>query len=200
MKRLSLHLILLIVGLISCTPGQRENDSDVTFGIYRVTEPSQVHGFVIDSLKAAGMQPEVNAERKILGYLPVETSFDPSFFSNDSIKLMESYFTVGKDSGYRAIIVVNKVPGMVLSDIKKVKPEGNAVYIYFTGKGARKWAEFTKKHIGESAAIAINGQVYTMPRINAEIRNGSALIPGLKDEETASNIADELNKGMSNKK
>lgn len=198
MKKLSQYLILLIVGLISCTPGQRENNSDVTFGIYRVAEPSQVQGFVIDSLSAAGMQPEADAERKILGYLPVETSFDPSFFSNDSIKLMESFFTVGKDDGYRAIIVVNKVPGMVISDIQRTKQEGNAVYIYFTGKGAGKWADFTKKHIGESAAITINGQVYTMPRINAEIRNGSAVIPGLKDEETASNIANELNKGLRN--
>jgi len=196
MKKFSKYLMLLSVILISCTGVKHENNSGVTFGIYRVTEPSQVQGFVIDSLKAAGMQPEVNAERKILGYLPVEIHFDPSIFSTDSIKLMESFFTIGENNGYRAIIAVSKKPEMDITDIQRIKQEGSEVYIYFTRKGAGKWADFTKQHIGESAALTINEQVYTLPRINAEIRNGAAVIPGLKDEATALKVAKELNKGL----
>ena len=60
-------------------------------------------------------------------------------------------------------------------------------------KGANKWADLTKKNIGKTLAFIIDNQIYTMPVINTEIRNGVALINGLENETFSKNISESLN-------
>jgi preprotein translocase subunit SecD len=42
-------------------------------------------------------------------------------------------------------------------------------------------------------ALVIDGEVYSLPYVNAEIRNGMAMITGLENEELAKKLADRLN-------
>jgi preprotein translocase subunit SecD len=45
-------------------------------------------------------------------------------------------------------------------------------------------------------AFIIDNQIYTMPLINGEIRNGAALINGLENETIAKNISESLNSSI----
>lgn len=73
------------------------------------------------------------------------------------------------------------------------KNNRNNVEIYFNMKGSNKWADLTKNSIGKTLAFIIDDMIYTMPLINAEIRNGVAVINGLENETSAKNISESLN-------
>jgi len=60
-------------------------------------------------------------------------------------------------------------------------------------EGAKKWADFTKQNIGKTIAFTIDNQVYSMPIINGEIKQGIAMITGLNSESIAKNISESLN-------
>ena len=92
-------------------------------------------------------------------------------------------------------LAVSLKPGALLdnSAIHKAKQVGKNVEIYFNLEGARAWAKITREHTGKKLAFVIDGRIYALPYINAEIRNGMALINGLENEEMAKRIADGLN-------
>lgn len=48
-------------------------------------------------------------------------------------------------------------------------------------EGATKWSDLTKQNIGKSVAFIIDNQIYAMPEINSEIRNGVALITNFEN-------------------
>lgn len=63
--------------------------------------------------------------------------------------------------------------------------------VLFTEDGALKLARLTKAHIGELLAIVIDGRVTMVPRIDAAITGGEALIHNnfTFTEEEAESIA-----------
>jgi len=74
---------------------------------------------------------------------------------------------------------------MVVDDIKKTKVQGDRITLHFTYKGAKKWAKFTEESVGKKIAFVVNNKVYCMPLVNAPIKQGIAMISGLKDNEEA---------------
>ena len=113
--------------------------------------------------------------------------------SKENFKLVKTIYTVDNEQKYDGIVALKTNPGIDNSDIKKTKCNGNMVEIYFNSKGAEKWAELTRKNIGNSVAFIIDNQIYSMPIVNGEIKNGIALINELENEAIAKSIAESLN-------
>jgi len=70
-----------------------------------------------------------------------------------------------------------------------------AVEIQFTQVGKQKFADFTSAHVGEMAAILVDGQVTATPTIRAAITNGLAVINGRFTESEAKAIASSIVSG-----
>ena len=67
-----------------------------------------------------------------------------------------------------------------------------SVEVTFTQEGAKRFAELTRKNVGRSLAIMVDGQVISAPTIRSEIRGGRALITGSFTLEEAKRIAEGL--------
>ena len=65
----------------------------------------------------------------------------------------------------------------------------------FTARGARKYCDFTAKHVGDPIAIVLDGEIITAPRINEPICGGRGQISGSFTMESARELALLLNAG-----
>lgn len=59
-------------------------------------------------------------------------------------------------------------------------------------EGARRWAALTKQNVGRSIAIALDGYVYSAPRVNGEIPGGQSEISGSFTPEQTKDLANVL--------
>ena len=116
--------------------------------------------------------------------------------SNENLKLVRTVFPVDIGQKHHAVFAIRPKPVIDNSHIKKTNASGNTVVIYFTMEGARKWAELTKNNLGNVLVFVIDNQVYSMPVISAEIKNGVAVIQNLPSETTANTISEALNSGI----
>ncbi len=194
MKTLNLITIIFLFVLSSCNYEVKTNSKKATFGIYEVVNTDEIPKSVIDTLRAMSIQLENNTQLSIVGYIQnADTTCLCLDFSSDSLKLVKTFYTIDKDNRYYAIVATKLNPVIVNSDIKNAKNNSNNVEIYFNMKGSNKWADLTKNSIGKTLAFIIDDMIYTMPLINAEIRNGVAVINGLENETSAKNISESLN-------
>ena len=194
MKTLNLITIIFLFVLSSCNYEVKTNSAKATFGIYEVVNTDEIPKSVIDTLKAMNIQLENNTQLSIVGYIQnADTKCLRLDFSSDNLKLVKTFYTIDKDNRYYAIVATKLNPVIVNSDIKNAKNNSNNVEIYFNMKGSNKCADLTKNSIGKTLAFIIDDMIYTMPLINAEIRNGVAVINGLENETSAKNISESLN-------
>lgn len=193
MKTLNLITIIFLFVLSSCNYEVKTNSTKATFGIYEVVNTDEIPKSVIDTLKAMNIQLENNTQLSIVGYIQyADTTCLRLDFSSDNLKLVKTFYTIDKNNRYYAIVATKLNPVIVNSDIKNAKNNSNNVEIYFNMKGSNKWADLTKNSIGKTLAFIIDDMIYTMPLINAEIRNGVAVINGLENETSAKNISESL--------
>lgn len=79
------------------------------------------------------------------------------------------------------------------ADLKNSKAElqnNNAVVsLEFTDAGAVKFEEMTRRNIGRTIAIYLDGELLTNPRVNEAISGGKAVITGQRDLADAQRIA-----------
>jgi preprotein translocase subunit SecD len=194
LKVIFLVSISFLFFLISCDSRTKTNGQKVVFGIHVVANVSEIPAAIIDTLKSRGVQLESNQQQPVLGYI---TKADSMVLRNDlsdqNIKLVKTFYLVDKEQKYNAIVGIRPNTVMNIASIKKTKANGTNVEIYFNYKGAKEWADFTKQYIGKSIAFIIDNQVYAIPVINGEIKNGIAMITGLNDETIAKNISESLN-------
>jgi len=198
MKTINLITIIFLVALSSCKSGVTTNDEKVNFGIYEVVTFKEIPKSIIDTLKSKDFRFENNSQLSIVGYIQnADSSILKLDLSKDEIKVVKTHNTVDKDNKFYAVVAIKPNPVIVNSDINKTKNNKNNVEIYFNLKGAKKWADLTKKNIGKTLAFIIDNQIYTMPLINTEIRNGVALINGLENEAISKDISKSLNSSIS---
>lgn len=69
------------------------------------------------------------------------------------------------------------------------------VAIQFDSEGAKLFAELTKKNLGKSIAIYLDGQIISAPTVQAEITNGQAVITGNFTVDEANKLVKNLNEG-----
>lgn len=87
--------------------------------------------------------------------------------------------------------------GSVITDARAdLSPLGGVeVDMEMNQEGAKKWADLTKKNIGKSVAIVLDGYVYSFPNVNQEITGGRSQITGHFDMEEAKDLANVLKSG-----
>lgn len=69
------------------------------------------------------------------------------------------------------------------------------VQLTFTGSGTDKFADITKRNVGQVVAIVLDDQVIEAPRVNEAILAGNAVITGNFTSDTANQLAIELKAG-----
>lgn len=137
-----------------------------------------------------------------------------AFVSEDQSKV--SLAQKGKKiPGYRLLDMQSGRAGETISEAMLVKeaPEFDGTYltsssvsfsqdfsepqvsISFSSKGAKLFANVTRKNIGRRLAIILDGKIMSAPVIQTEIPNGSAVITGKFDLEEAKQLSLILNAG-----
>jgi preprotein translocase subunit SecD len=197
MKTLTFLTILFLSVLIACDSCVKPNGQKLTFGIYEIIKITEIPESVIDTLKTLKIQIENNPQEPIIGFIAKTDSLTLLMeLSKENLKLVRTVFPVDIGQKYNAVFAVRPNPVIDYSHIKKTKAAGNTVVIYFTMEGAGKWAELTKNNMGKVVLFVIDDQVYAMPVITAEIKNGVAVINNLDNETIAKNISESLNSGI----
>ena len=194
MKSSVLFTAMLFVVLCSCNSGVKLKQKPLSFGIYETVKIGEVPIALLDIIQSKQVKIEKDPQLSIIGFIPkADSVIILPESSGEKFNFFKTFYTVDNEQNYCGIIAVKNSPAIDNCDIKTTKCKGNRVEIYFNSKGANKWAELTKKNIGNSVAFILDKQVYTMPVVNGEIRNGIALIDGLENEILAKSIAESLN-------
>lgn len=192
MKTLYFISTIILFFLYSCNSDIKTNGRKVTFGIYEVVKKSELPNAIIDSLKTKKVQLENNLKPDI-GYITETDSLALKLdLSAQDFKLLKTNFPIDNEKKYYAIVAVRPNSVIDNTNIKKTKVNGSAVEIYFNLEGAKKWADLTKKSIGKQLAFVIDNQIYALPIITSEMKNGVALINGFNSEIEAKNISELL--------
>ncbi|MEN8905401.1 MAG: hypothetical protein ABF289_05530 [Clostridiales bacterium] len=149
---------------------------------------------VIESIEAKNVQMGNDKDSAVIGYISEsDTSVLQFDFTKENIKLVKTFYTTDSDNEHYAIVAIKPNAVINISDIKKTKATGNNVQIIFNSNGAEKWAKITKNNAGNTVAIVINNQIFSMPRILGEIKEGIAYISGLENKSIAKEISKSLN-------
>lgn len=69
------------------------------------------------------------------------------------------------------------------------------VSLQFDSEGAKLFADITKKNIGKTVAIYLDGQIISAPVVQSEISNGEAVITGNFTLDEAKDLVGRLNQG-----
>lgn len=79
--------------------------------------------------------------------------------------------------------------------VKDQSTMGTVVALEFTREGRQKFAEFTRKNVGEILAIVLDGKILSAPTIDEPILTGEAIIRGKFTPREAALLAEFINAG-----
>ncbi len=100
--------------------------------------------------------------------------------------------------GYMMVVDREIVSGADLKNASEgLHPTGNYPIVNFkyNARGARKFCDFTAKHVNEPFAVVLDGEIITAPNINGAICGGSGFIEGNFTMQSAKELALYLNAG-----
>ncbi len=183
----------VLLTLTSCSSKPGESAQKVTFGIYEAVYVSDLPASFSDSLATANIKPAAETELPIIGYVKSDSLAFLKDFASTHYKLLNTTNTVDKDKLYHAVVAVKPLAVMNLSHVLKTKAKDNRVIINFNMKGANLWAEVTRNNVGKTLVFVLDNKVYDMPFVNAEIREGLALIGNLESETLAKTLSASIN-------
>ncbi|MBE0651638.1 MAG: hypothetical protein IH595_12470 [Bacteroidales bacterium] len=194
MKPLFYVSAIFLFLLCSCHRETKPAGQKVTFGIHEIAKVNTIPAAILDTLRSKGVQLENSQSQFIIGYITKDDSMAlKSDFSAQYLKIVKTYYPVDEDQKYYAIVAISPNAVINNNNISKAEADGNNVTLYFNFTGSKKWADLTKKNIGNQLAFVIDNQIYSMPLINGEIRNGMAIISGFKSNKTARKVSEDLN-------
>jgi preprotein translocase subunit SecD len=198
MKTVNWIAISILFVFYSCNSGVKTTTQKVTFGIYETLKTNEIPASVIDTLRTMNIELEKDPQQSVIGYILKADSMVIQFdLSKENFSLVKTRYPLDHEGKYYAVVAIKPNPAIDISDVKNTRVKGKNVEIYFNMNGSRKWADLTKKRIGNSIAFIIDGKIYAMPVVNGEIRSGIALINGIEDEMMAKNISESLNSCIS---
>lgn len=187
----------------------RDNDHyGLNFNLNEDTLSQEIIEFRRKNPLYSVMRPAVDkkgmpAKGALIGYSKVyDTSTVNQIFRLKEVKqLFPENFTVRWQHAVNNIyqLIAIKEPdnyqAMTTAMIDSVFSEKNSsdsfynINIHFKKAHHDQWAKLTKQNIGNSLAILIDGQVYTVPDVNSEINEGKSLITGKFDINEARILA-----------
>lgn len=186
----------VLLTLTSCKTKTYENVQKITLEIYEIVYPSDLPASFSDSLTTRHIRRAAEAEQPIIGYLKSDSLTFLKDFASDTCKLLNTAYTVDSDGMYHAVVAVKPVDVMNLSHIKKTKADGNGVVLFFTMEGANLFAKVTRHNAGKAIAFVVDNQIYSLPVVNAEIRDGLALIGNLETGTLAKTLSESINTSL----
>jgi len=196
MKTLNLYLFVTLIAFISCKQNENQTQDKASFEIYETIAQKEVPINLIEEFQQMNMQLNTDTHSPIIAFVPVDSTMQLSQIVNDKVKFLQTAQPVDKDKKYIAIVAVKTQSSLNTSDLKKTKPNQNNIEIYFNFQGASKWSDLTKSNIGKLIAFSIDNKIYTLTSVNAEIKNGTAIIKGLNNEDVAKKISNSLNASL----
>jgi hypothetical protein len=196
MRTLHLLTLSLIFALFTCRSEVPPPDQDTDFGIYEVLDPGMLSNHARDQLQQLQVQIPDNLEDPFAGVASRnDRDWRDSLSAVDAgegIRIAVTAAVLEDEAGNFAVVALRYPADIGLSDIREAKGEGNRVVIRLTMQGAKKWAEMTERNTGRRVAFLLDGKIYNMPLVAAQILSGEALITGLYADEAIS-IAGILN-------
>jgi preprotein translocase subunit SecD len=125
-----------------------------------------------------------------------------SFWEDGSQKMATAdaiLLPIGLSQVYQNKPIQTKLTGKELKKAQVVyATSGNGtpqVQIDFSGVGAKYFGDITQKNVGKPVAIVLDNQVISAPIVQQAILNGNAVISGNFTQDTAKNLAIQLNAG-----
>jgi preprotein translocase subunit SecD len=105
---------------------------------------------------------------------------------NPKLKEMVYYNTEEKFYVYDSVYLSNN--DIISTEVvdKQTQPK---VKVILNDEGRKKFADFTGQHVGKNAAMIVDNNLMSAPKINAQITKGVLLIVGFFDHAEAQSIA-----------
>lgn len=101
-----------------------------------------------------------------------------------------------KDPNGKTILTGNHVTAAKAVNQKNNSGVTQAVVsLKFDKKGTKAFANATRKYLGQTITIKLDGETISAPKVNAAITNGEAVIEGMKNMDEASNLAELIRGG-----
>jgi preprotein translocase subunit SecD len=196
MKTLNLYLFVTLIAFFSCKQNENQTQDKALFEIYETIAQKEVPINLIEEFQQMNLQLNTDTHSPIIAFVPVDSTMQLLQIVNDKVKFLQTAQPVDKDKKYIAIVAVKNQSSLNTSDLKKTKPNQNNIEIYFNLQGASKWSDLTKSNIGKMIAFSIDNKIYTLTSVNGEIKNGTAIINGLENEELATKVSSSLNANL----
>jgi preprotein translocase subunit SecD len=152
---------------------------------------------LVKALNQLNVEPDFDSLSPIVAYVHRDSTLQLSVNSSENISLLKTAYTVDEDKEFYALIAVKNPSALTNKDIQKTKPNQSNIKVFMNLQGAKKWADLTKRNVGEMIAIAVDNEIYTLTTIKSEIRNGVAIIGGIESTKQAIEISNSLN-GLNN--
>ncbi len=135
-----------------------------------------------------------------LSFHRVDTSVSPSDAQAGVLPPGRIVAPIANSEGGGQLVLIEEaeVTGdMVESASAGVNSDGGGFQINFSfdQRGARRFADYTREHVGELFAIVLDGEVISYPRIQSPITGGSGRITGNFAPEEAQRIATLIRSG-----
>jgi len=196
MKTTCYFSLAMLIFLCACQ-SETTTKGKAVFGIHEVIAINEIPNPILDTLRSRNIQMESIPQQSVICCITKADTMvlQTGRLSGYDVSLTMTQYPFDKDQKYYAVVALRPNPAIDNTHIKKVRATGNKIEIFFNHKGAQKWAELTGKSIGKQVAFVIDNHIYAMPVVNAEIRNGMAMINGLASETDAMNISASLNQG-----
>lgn len=196
MKTHYIYIIIALLSITSCKQHDNQTQEKVSFEIYETLTQNEIPNSLIDKFKQMNVQLNTDTQSPIIAFLPADSTIQLSKITNDKVNFLQTAQPVDKDKKYFAIVAVKKQSDITTTDLKKTKPNQNNVEIYFNLEGANKWSDLTKNNTDKLIAFSIDDKVYTLTLVNGEIKNGTAIINGLENNDLATKISKSLNASL----
>ncbi|MDP9460926.1 MAG: protein translocase subunit SecD, partial [Actinomycetota bacterium] len=106
--------------------------------------------------------------------------------------------TCSDDGTTKYLLGPTVVEGTQITDAVAGTRQGTGEWVVnldFDNEASSAWAEYTAANIGNAVAITLDGRVISAPRINSAIAGGGTEITGGFDQESATELANQLKYG-----
>lgn len=156
------------------------NDGSASIGFARAGDTIAVNGF----LSGEGQR-----------FLPKNARFvwTAKHFSTDAGERLFTLYAVNTKGRKESPLQGERVTSANKTDNSMGR--GYAVSLDMDAEGAREWKSMTERNIGKQVAIVLDNKVYSAPRVNGVIPNGSTQITGDFTAADAGDLANILSVG-----
>lgn len=194
MRTFYYFILIAMTTLVTCSTNEKPHYEQIAFAIYKTVTQNKISKRFIEELKQTNIHMNSDSLSPIIAYVNADSvNTVPTI---NEVQFLTTVYPVDQKKKYLALVAMTKQAVLNNSDIKKTKPDGNTIEIYFNLQGAKKWADLTKNNVGSIIAFTVDDRIYTLTRVNAEIKNGMAIITGLENGEMATKISKSINASL----